>query len=145
MLEFKDNQVVAVEELARNILSIRGIGGITFSGGEPFAQAASLAELAECLALQGLTITVFTGYTYHELRTAANPGWDRLLAAADLLIAGPYIKEHPSQNYLLGSANQELIFLTERLKDHPEITNNAGHAREFTIDVAGNVVISGLG
>ncbi|SMC70878.1 4Fe-4S single cluster domain-containing protein [Sporomusa malonica] len=145
MLEFKDNQVVSAEELASSILAIQGINGVTFSGGEPFAQADSIAELAEYLAIQGLTITIFTGYTYQELKAAANPGWNRLLAVADLLVAGPYVKERPSNEYLLGSANQELIFLTDRLREHPDFTKNAGHAREFSIDAAGNIVISGLG
>lgn len=145
MLEFKDNQEVAVEELASRILALQGIDGVTFSGGEPFAQADSLAELAERLAMQELTITIFTGYYYNELKKAANPGWDRLLAVTDLLVAGPYDKEHPSKEYLLGSANQELIFLTDRLREHPDITESAGHLREFSIDATGNIVISGLG
>ncbi|HWR44697.1 4Fe-4S single cluster domain-containing protein [Sporomusa sp.] len=145
MLEFKDKQLVPVDELACSILAESGIEGVTFSGGEPFAQAAVLAELAEFLVKHGLTIMIFTGYRYEELKGAANPDWDRMLAVTDLLVAGPYVEERRSQDYLLGSSNQELIFLTERLKNHPDMISQADNAREITIDAVGNIVVSGLG
>ncbi|HWR06518.1 4Fe-4S single cluster domain-containing protein [Sporomusa sp.] len=145
MLEVKDRQLVSAIELAGRILAESGIEGVTFSGGEPFAQAAALAVLAELLVEHGLTIMIFTGYRYEELKAAANPEWNRLLAVTDLLVAGPYIEQQQSRDYLRGSANQELIFLTARLQQHPDIVNQAGQAREFIIDNAGNIIVSGLG
>ncbi len=145
MLEFQDNQLLAVDELADRIIAIGEIAGVTFSGGEPFAQAGVLAELAERLSRIGLNIAIFTGYTYTELTAANNPDWNRLLAAADILIAGPYNKDLPSKSYLLGSANQELIFLSEKLKDHPDMSAHQGQTLEFTVDTAGNVTVTGLG
>lgn len=145
MQGFRDNQLLTVDELAARILAIGKIEGITFSGGEPFVQAVALAALAEQLRNEGLNIVIFTGYTYAELIQANNPDWNRLLAAADLLVAGPYIRELPSEDYLLGSANQELIFLTDTLKNHPDIRKQQGQALEFTIDTAGNIIVTGLG
>ncbi|MFM7437851.1 MAG: 4Fe-4S single cluster domain-containing protein, partial [Snowella sp.] len=43
---FDENQLISVEELAQKILSNSKNQGVTFSGGEPFWQAESLAQLA---------------------------------------------------------------------------------------------------
>lgn len=145
MQEFRDNQPVPVTELAERILAVTGITGVTFSGGEPFAQADALAELAERLRRQGLDIVIFTGYTQAELTAGQNPDWHRLLAVTDLLIAGPFERERPSQQYLLGSANQELLFLTDRLKGHPALSAQPGQMLEITVDTGGMITLTGLG
>ena len=144
MLEFRDNEWLPAAELAARILAVREIDGVTFSGGEPFAQAAALAGLAEQIQAAGLTVVIFTGYTHAELMAADNPDWNRLLAAADVLVAGPYKQDLPSQDYLLGSANQELIYLTDRLKAHPDMHSSQGQTLEFTVDLAGNVIVTGF-
>lgn len=144
MQEFRDNEIVSVEQLAERILAIQGLEGVSFSGGEPFAQALPLAQLAETLTRQGLNIVIFTGYTYTELKAGNDPAWNRLLAAADMLVAGPFVQELPAQKYLLASANQELILLTDRLKTHPAIGNHPETTVEVTIDTTGNVSITGL-
>lgn len=144
MLALKENQLVTAAELAGRILAAGSIDGVTFSGGEPFLQAAALAELAAIMIKHGLTVMVFTGYEYKELIQAGQPDWHKLLQATDLLVAGPYLAHRPSRSYLRGSANQELIFLSPRLRDHPDIIRPAGQAREFIIDGAGNVIITGL-
>ena len=46
--------------------------GVTFSGGEPFAQAAGFAELAEALKKDGYEIASFTGYTFEQLDRMLN-------------------------------------------------------------------------
>lgn len=144
MLEFRDNKIITVKQLADRILAIQGLAGVSFSGGEPFAQALPLAQLAETLTQQGLNIVIFTGYTYTELKAGNDPAWNRLLAAVDLLVAGPFMQELPTQEYLLGSANQELLFLTDRLKNHPAIGNHSETTVEVTIDTTGTVNITGL-
>ncbi|XFO64023.1 hypothetical protein SPSIL_001120 [Sporomusa silvacetica DSM 10669] len=144
MQVFRENQVIAVLELVERILASEDIEGVTFSGGEPFAQAQALAELAEQLTAKGLNIVIFTGYTVAELTAATDPAWQRLLAAADLLIAGPYKQELPAQDYLIGSANQQLVFLTEKLKQHPDVVTSQGQTLEVIVDAAGNVTITGL-
>ncbi len=145
MLESKVNQLVAVEELASRILAVDGIQGVTFSGGEPFLQAGALAELAVILVSHGLTIMVFTGYEYEELTQAGNSDWHKLLQVTDLLVAGPYLEHRPSSSYLLGSANQELIYLSHRLQNHPDIDKSATQVREYIINAAGTISVTGLG
>ncbi|TWH46739.1 4Fe-4S single cluster domain-containing protein [Sporomusa sp. KB1] len=144
MQEFREKQVIAVPELVERILASEDIEGVTFSGGEPFAQAQALAELAEQLTARGLNIAIFTGYTVAELTAATDPAWQRLLAAADLLIAGPYEQDLPAQDYLVGSANQQLVFLTEKLKQHPDVVTSQGQTLEVIVDAAGKVTITGL-
>lgn len=144
MQNFRKNQVIAVPELVERILASEGIEGVTFTGGEPFAQAQALAELAEQLAARGLNIAIFTGYTVAELTAAADPAWQRLLAAADLLIAGPYEQDLPAQDYLIGSANQQMVFLTEKLKQHPDVVTSQGQTLEVIVDAAGSVTITGF-
>ena len=51
---FSPATLIPVDELAGTILSLHGIDGVTFSGGEPFAQAGPLAALGERLREDGL-------------------------------------------------------------------------------------------
>ena len=113
MQPFRDNELIAVGELAERILAIDAIEGVTFSGGEPFLQAKALAGLAGQLAEGGFNIVVFTGYTFEELSAANNQDYQQLLAVTDLLIAGPYEQHLPARDYLRASANQQLLFLTD--------------------------------
>ena len=41
--------------------------GVTFSGGEPFAQAEAFARLAKLLKGKGYEVASYTGYTFEEL------------------------------------------------------------------------------
>jgi len=90
--------------------------GVTFSGGEPFDQAEALAEVACAVRALGLGVLVFTGNTWAELQASETPGWAELLAASDLLVAGPYEQEKPGHHPLLASGNQELAHLTDRYR-----------------------------
>jgi anaerobic ribonucleoside-triphosphate reductase activating protein len=115
--------------------------GVTFSGGEPFAQAGALAEVAERVRAAGKGVLVFTGYDAVELRSSRNPDFRRLLQAADLLVAGRYRSEMPGRHPLLASANQELMFLTERYRG----ADFGGRRRtEFRIAASGAITVSGF-
>lgn len=144
MRQFVHKELIAVRELAGRILAIEGIEGVTFSGGEPFEQAKPLAELAEQLADSGLTVVLFTGYTFDELAAGNNSDWQRLLAAADLLVAGPYEQTLPAQEYLRTSANQQLLFLSDKLNQHPDIAGRQGQTAEIIVDAAGKVIVTGF-
>ncbi|HEY3426090.1 MAG TPA: 4Fe-4S single cluster domain-containing protein [Negativicutes bacterium] len=141
---FAPHMLVEVRELAERILAVKGIEGVTFSGGEPFAQAAALAELGTIIAAEGLSIVTFTGYTLAELEKGVQPDCKQLLAVCDLLVAGRFIAEQRCNLPLRGSANQQLIFLTEKLRNHPELTLADGQLVEYIIDEAGNLVVTGF-
>jgi anaerobic ribonucleoside-triphosphate reductase activating protein len=92
-----------------------GLEGVTLLGGEPFAQAGALAEVARAARELGLSVMTFTGYALEELRARRHPDVSALLAATDLLVDGPYDRTRPeSRRRWAGSTNQRFHFLTDR-------------------------------
>ncbi|MCL2365395.1 MAG: anaerobic ribonucleoside-triphosphate reductase activating protein [Defluviitaleaceae bacterium] len=90
------------------------IRGITFSGGEPFLQAAELVQLATEAKQIGWDICTFTGYTLEELQAQNNAGIDALLNLTDFLVDGRYVHEQREVGLQFrGSNNQRLIDMNE--------------------------------
>jgi anaerobic ribonucleoside-triphosphate reductase activating protein len=84
--------------------------GLTFSGGEPFLQAAELAEVAVAAHQKGWDVVTYTGFTYEELIEGGDDRAKALLAASDILIDGKYIHELRSTDLQFrGSENQRII------------------------------------
>jgi anaerobic ribonucleoside-triphosphate reductase activating protein len=91
--------------------------GVTFSGGEPFLQAAELAEVARAARQKGWDVVTYTGFTYEELIEGGDDGAKALLAVSDILIDGKYIHELRSINLQFrGSSNQRIIDAAETQK-----------------------------
>lgn len=104
---------VDTAELSVEIVAAE-VEGLTLLGGEPFDQADACADLAERVRSHGLGVIVFSGYTHGRLRVGTS-AQQRLLAATDLLVDGPFIADRPEQSRaLIGSRNQRLIRLTDR-------------------------------
>jgi anaerobic ribonucleoside-triphosphate reductase activating protein len=135
-----------VETLAARILTLPGIDGVTFSGGEPFAQAGPLAALGERLRRAGLTIVTYTGYTAEQLAEGDDPAWPALIAATDLLVAGPYIAGLARPDLLKGSSNQQAIFLGTKIPVSQETAHPdpARRRTEFTIAPDGTITTTGF-
>ncbi|ERL04948.1 anaerobic ribonucleoside-triphosphate reductase activating protein [Mitsuokella sp. oral taxon 131] len=94
--------------------------GVTFSGGEPFLQAAPLAVLAKKLHAAGLDVWCYTGFTFEELRAKGDAATDALLASVDVLVDGDYREaERDLTLHFRGSRNQRVIAMKE--------TRNCGH------------------
>lgn len=127
LLEFTDAEWCEVEDEAKRIAATDGIEGVTFLGGEPFAQAAPLAELARRVRAAGLSVMVFSGYTLEQLRGEQRSDYDALLREIDLLIDGPFVEsQRVTDRRWIGSANQRAHFLTDRyahLRDKWEAHN----------------------
>ena len=65
--------VAPVTPLARlNDLVGDDVEGVTLLGGEPFDQAASLAQFAALVRSRGLSVMTFTGFTLEELRRSSD-------------------------------------------------------------------------
>ncbi len=113
MLAFKPADRRSPDELIAEAIAA-GVEGISLLGGEPFAQAAGLAVVAEGVRARGLSVMVFSGYTLAELREQG-PAAARLLAATDLLVDGRYeaARRTLTRRYV-GSDNQVLQFLSPR-------------------------------
>lgn len=135
--------VVAVDDLAAIIAGLEGIVGITFSGGEPFDQAAGLAALARRVReSRDLGVVCFTGHTLESLRSKGAPSADDLLAQVDLLIDGPFLADRPPAPFWRGSDNQRLHFLTPRYARLKE--GSEGAVNELQVDIAnGQAIVSG--
>lgn len=90
------------------------IEGVTFTGGEPLAQARALASLARALRAQGLTLVCYTGYEYSQILKGIPPHGLEAVLCADILIDGLYREEEKAPLLWRGSRNQKVHFLTER-------------------------------
>ena len=125
-----------------------GVEGITLLGGEPFDQAEALATIAEAFRAAGLTVMTFSGYTLDLLTawSATRPDIARLLAATDLLIDGPYLRDAPDAvRPWLGSTNQGIRALTPAYADEvARIEKNGGLDRlEIRISRDGRIDVNG--
>ncbi len=104
------------------------VSGLTLSGGEPFGQAAAMAELARAAGEAGYHVLCYTGYLYEELLALAgeDPATLALLRHIDVLIDGPFVQALKSYELRFrGSSNQRIIDVPASLR--------AGHAVAATI------------
>jgi anaerobic ribonucleoside-triphosphate reductase activating protein len=121
MLPDQGGELRGVDELAAALEASQrehGIEGLTLLGGEPVAQAPAAARLAEAAQRLGLSVMLFSGYTRVALERRAakgEAGLAELLAACDLLVDGPYLRELPERRRRwIGSRNQQLHRLSDR-------------------------------
>ena len=117
---FETNKLIAIEELANQILSNPQNQGVTFSGGEPFWQAPSLTLLAKRLKVAGLNIMSFTGFTLNQLLSEDAPiGSKELIEQLDILVDGPYVESLAinSPDSLVSSRNQRVHVFNPALQN----------------------------
>jgi anaerobic ribonucleoside-triphosphate reductase activating protein len=142
-LPFEGGEERPVDDLAEEICATNGIDGVTFSGGEPFAQARALvAVVAGVRARRDLSVMSYTGFTVERLRRG--DVWQRrLLDACDLVVDGPYVAALHADLRWRGSANQRLVVLGER---HPEVRGEPDRSAglQVELDAGGGVVWSGV-
>lgn len=122
------------------------VNGVTFLGGEPFAQADAVATIAEAVRLKGLSVVTFTGYLREDIENSATSAFDRLMKATDLLIDGPFDKAQLDfSRPWIGSRNQRYHFLSERYAHLASKIGNFSNRLEIKIGPDGNVIAGGLG
>ena len=103
--------------------------GVTFSGGEPMQQAASLLRLIQGLRRQApeLSFGMFSGYAEHELakgqywiwgdgssKQHKKRLWQEIRACLDFAILGRFNQAQPSSLPLRTSRNQVLRLFSDR-------------------------------
>jgi anaerobic ribonucleoside-triphosphate reductase activating protein len=145
---FDGGQPVGWPELAEGVRAATAdhdIEGLTLLGGEPFDQAAPLASLAETVRAGGLSVMTFTGYVLEDLRAAGREDFDRLLAATDLLVDGPYLAQRPERRRpWIGSDNQRFWFLTDRYAHLADDLGAIPNRLEIRISRSGEVAVNGF-
>jgi anaerobic ribonucleoside-triphosphate reductase activating protein len=110
-----------LDEVIDEILSTRFLDGITLSGGDPLWQPEASMAIARAAHEAGLSVWVYTGWTFEQL-TDKDTGGIRpprqakeVLRYVDVLVDGRYVDElhvndDERQKYMWrGSANQRLI------------------------------------
>ena len=106
---------VPVEDLVDVVKSNPLCRGVTFSGGEPFAQAEGFAKLARLLKVQGYEVASYSGYTFEELLDGSE-AQKELLASIDILIDGPFVlAERSLEVPFRGSRNQRILDVPKSL------------------------------
>jgi anaerobic ribonucleoside-triphosphate reductase activating protein len=105
--------VDALVDWCARVAAADAVDGVTISGGEPFDQPAALAELVGALRpwadAGGRDLLCYSGRSLRALR-AEFPG---ILGQLDVLIPGPFQADRAPGGVLRGSANQELVPITE--------------------------------
>lgn len=115
--DFNGGVVIDTDKLIKDFKNNPLLKGITFSGGEPFAQPKPLLELAQRIHALGKDVTCYTGYTYEEIISSGNEDWIKLLDETDVLIDGRFILEKRNLKLLFrGSSNQRIIDVKQSRK-----------------------------
>ena len=126
------------ETILEEILTTKGIEGVTFLGGEPFEQPQALKFLARGVKEAGLSVLCFTGGKIEDIK-------DReILNYIDLLIDGEYREEEQDfSRPWVGSRNQRYHFLTDRYDE--KIFTDYKNKIEINIQKNGLIFINGMG
>lgn len=113
--EFGCGTPMAEERILEIVRSNPLCRGVTFSGGEPFAQAEGYAKLAELLKEAGYEVASYSGYTFEQL-LSGTPAQKKLLGSLDVLIDGPFLQAEKSLELVFrGSRNQRILNVPESL------------------------------
>ena len=124
--DFSGGTEVSMEASVEIVKSSPLCRGVTFSGGEPFAQAEGFAEIAKALKEKGYEVASYSGYTFEELLDGTD-GQKELLQLLDVLIDGPFLMREKSLEIAFrGSRNQRIINVPESLKAGRAVTIDKG-------------------
>lgn len=116
--DFEGGHFISLTELMSMIEENPLLDGVTFSGGDPMFQAASLVPLAREIKERGMNLVIFTGFTYERLMAMRDvkPEMLELLSFADILVDGPFVMAQRCLSLKFrGSKNQRIIDVQESL------------------------------
>ena len=117
--DFNEGFMYDLEDLKRDILSVPNQDGITLSGGDPLFQPKASYEIAKFSKENGLSVWLWTGFTFEELMVKAkyNHYIMKLLENVDVLVDGRFEIDKKSMNFKYrGSYNQRIIDVKKSLE-----------------------------
>ena len=122
--DFAGGRIVDTDTLLDEIREDPLLDGVTFSGGEPFCQAAPLAVLGRQIKALGMDLMSYSGFTFEQLYAMRDrDGIGDLLSVIDILVDGRFEEDKRSLELRFrGSSNQRIIDIPASLA--------AGHAVE---------------
>lgn len=124
---FDGGEEMTAEEIMEKIKRNPLLSGVTFSGGEPFAQAEALIPLARLIQQSGLELAVYTGYTWEELNTRTIPGAMELLALTDVVVDGPFSLDKRNLSLQFrGSSNQRILNVKDSFASGKPVWDSSG-------------------
>lgn len=124
--EFGCGTKVPLEGILEIVQSNPLCRGVTFSGGEPFAQAEAFARLAVMLKERGYEVASYSGYTFEQLLNGTK-AQRKLLESIDVLIDGPYIQSQRSLELSFrGSRNQRILDVPASLNAGEAVITKSG-------------------
>lgn len=117
----------SVDSIVQEIISIRGLDGITISGGEPLLQVEGLIYLLSSLYEHApeLTSVLYTGFELNEAVDHLGIRASQLFGYLDILIDGRFDSDLLADDWTRGSTNQKIYFLTERVSMQELINSNS--------------------
>ena len=124
--DFGCGTTVPVEDLVDIVRANPLCRGVTFSGGEPFAQSKGFAKLARLLKEKGYEVASYSGYTFEELLNGSDDQKE-LLASIDILIDGPFLMaEKTLEAPFRGSRNQRILDVKKSLAAGQAVSVTSG-------------------
>ncbi len=115
--DFNGGFLTTTEEINKELKTLEGQDGITFSGGDPLFQVEACTEIAKYAKSMGLDVWCYTGFTYEQLITKEKNR--EFLKYVDVLVDGKFILEKRSLNIdFRGSRNQRIIDVPASLKEN---------------------------
>lgn len=122
--DFKGGYLEDVETLKKEIDSLEGQDGITFSGGDPLMQIDACLELAKYSKKRGLNVWCYTGFTFEQLliMSKTNNALVELLNNIDVLVDGKFdLAKKSFEAPFRGSTNQRVLDCKESIKQQMPI------------------------
>lgn len=122
--DFKGGYLEDVETLKKEIDSLEGQDGITFSGGDPLMQIDACLELAKHSKKRGLNVWCYTGFTFEQLliMSKTNNALVELLNNIDVLVDGKFdLSKKSFEAPFRGSTNQRVLDCKESIKQQMPI------------------------
>ena len=110
--DYRAGFLVGIDEITKRLSEFKGQAGLTFCGGEPFAQAKACKQIADYVRKElGWNVWSFSGFTYEIIKEFGGEPWE-FLKSLDALIDGPFIlKQRDLSLKYRGSKNQRLLHL----------------------------------
>ena len=118
---FDGGITVNVDDIKRELSTLKEQTGITFSGGDPMCQVEPCIMIAKYAHTLKLDVWCYTGYTYDQIleMSQTNPLYLDFLNQIDVLVDGPFMIKQKSLNLKFrGSSNQRVINVKRSLKEN---------------------------
>lgn len=108
--DYDAGQLVKIDDIKKELATLKGQTGLTFCGGEPFVQAKACKEIADWVRKElDWDVWSFSGFTYEVIKKYGKEPWE-FLKSLDALIDGPFILEQRDLSLRFrGSKNQRLL------------------------------------